>query len=131
MKKFFISLIGAACFTVIVVSCNKREGVEVAPTQQEESRSMIDLMEKEDGAQIDPTQEKEPTSMIDLMEKEDGLKFFRRDVTLKDASGRNKIVMRFAAVDEDALDYYLRVREYTVIPNPNDLETNKDNLTKT
>jgi hypothetical protein len=95
MKKFLVSLIGAACFAVIVASCNKKEGVEAAPTQ-----------------------EKEPTSMIDLMEKEEGVKYFKKDVTLMDASGKNKIVMRFAAVDEDALDYYLSVREHTVILNP-------------
>ena len=95
MKKFFILLIGAACFCVIVVSCNKQNGVEVAPTQ-----------------------EKEPISVIDLMEKEEGIKYFKKDVVLRDASGKNKIVMRFAAVDEDALNYYLSVREHTVIPNP-------------
>ena len=102
MKKFFISLIGAACFSVIVVGCSKQKGVEVAPTQQQE-----------------------PTSVIDLMEKEEGVKYFKKDVVLRDASGKNKIVMRFAAVDEDALNYYLSVREHTVIPNPeksNDLE---------
>ncbi|TAF94835.1 MAG: hypothetical protein EAZ46_09295 [Runella sp.] len=95
MKKFLVSLIGAACFTVIVASCNKKEGVEVAPTQ-----------------------EKESISEIDLMEKEEGVKYFKKDVTLMDASGKNKIVMRFAAVDEDALDYYLSVREHTVILDP-------------
>ena len=93
MKKFFISLIGAACFTVIVASCNKQEGVEVAPTQ-----------------------EKEPTSIIDLMEKEEGVKFFRRDIWLKDTKGENQVLMRFAATDKDMLDAYLAENEYSISP---------------
>ena len=93
MKKFFISLIGAACFSVVVISCNKQDGVEVAPTQ-----------------------EKEPTSMIDLMEKEEGVKFFKKDVWLKDKSGTTEVLMRFASKNEQALSDYLLMYEFSVEP---------------
>lgn len=113
MKKFLVSLIGAACFTVIVASCNKKEGVEVAPTQ-----------------------EKEPTSVIDLMEKEEGVKYFKKDVWLKDETGKDQVLMRFAALDEDALDYYLGVRQYTVTfktetSSDRSVETSRIDLTNT
>ena len=110
MKKFFISLIGAACFTVIVASCNKQEGVEVAPTQ-----------------------EKEPTSMIDLMEKEEGVKFFKRDVTLKDATGTTQVLMRFASKDEEVLLNYLLMYNFSVTPvfSDNVSNSSKEAITTT
>ena len=91
MKKFFISLIGAACFSVIMVGCSKQKGVEVAPTQQQE-----------------------PTSVIDLMEKEEGVKYFKKDVVLRDASGKTEVVLRVASKDEDELSSYLKTYEFTV-----------------
>ena len=93
MKKFFISLIGAACFTVIVVSCNKQEGVEVVPTQ--------DI---------------EPTSIIDLMEKEEGVKFFKKDVSLKDEASGSEVIMRIASRSEEELKLYLSTYELTIMP---------------
>ena len=91
MKKFFILLVGAACFCVIVVSCNKQNGVEVAPTQ-----------------------EKEPISVIDLMEKEEGIKYFKKDVVLRDASGDTEVVLRIASRNEGELNSYLKNYEFTV-----------------
>ncbi|MFN4145191.1 MAG: hypothetical protein ACK4GN_05150 [Runella sp.] len=93
MKKFCIALIGAACFSVVVISCKQPKNEEVSPSLQQE-----------------------PTSVIDLMEKEEGVKFFKKDITLKDVSGKNTVVIRFASHDLLTLENYLSSFDFEITP---------------
>lgn len=99
MKKIVLSTIGAFFMTAAMMSCNQPKETEVSPTTAKAGE--------------------EPTSVIDQMEKEEGVKFFKRDVTLIDESGKNTVVMRFATLKKDALDAYLASHEYEIVPRHN------------
>lgn len=93
MKKFCISLLSAAFLVVFVVGCNRQNEVQVAPN---------------------PVQEKEPTSVIDLMEKEEGVKYFKKDVLLKDPEDGSQVLMRFACKDESKLQEHLLNNQFSI-----------------
>ena len=56
------------------------------------------------------------TSEIDLMEKQEGVTFFKKDVWIKDETGKDQVLMRFASVNKDLLDTYLEENHYTLLP---------------
>ena len=92
MKKIIFSVTSAFCFFALTQSCNRQENLPP------------------DASAID---EKEPTSVIDQMEKERGVKFFKKDVVLKDANG-SEITMRFASENESSLDNYLLYNDVAI-----------------
>ncbi|WP_428667522.1 hypothetical protein [Runella sp.] len=96
MKKIVLSTMGAILLTALMISCNQPKETEVSPTTAKRGE--------------------EPLSVIDQMEKEEGVKFFKKDVTITDESGKNKVVMRFATLKEDALSAYLATHHYEIIP---------------
>ena len=67
----------------------------------------------------------EPTSVIDLMEKEQGIKFFKKDVVLKDQNG-SEITMRFASEKQEHLDIYLKMHDMTLHSSFKVLDTSTD-----
>lgn len=67
-------------------------------------------------------------SEIALREEELGVTYFKRNITITDKTGQNKVVMQFAALDESVLNDYLANVEYQIIPvfkNKNEEETIK------
>ncbi len=117
MKKIVLSTMGAFFLTAVMFSCNQPKETEVSPTTTKAGE--------------------EPMSVIDQMEKEEGVKFFKRDVTLIDESGKNKVVMRFATLKLDALNAYIASHHYEIIPryrlkskNTNSESTNPSNEKK-
>ena len=92
MKKIIFSVTSAFCFFALTQSCNRQENLPP------------------DASAID---EKEPTSVIDQMEKERGVKFFKKDVVLKDANG-SEITMRYASEKQEHLDIYLKMHDMTL-----------------
>ena len=55
-------------------------------------------------------------SEIALKEEELGITYFKKNVTIADQSGENKIVMQFASLNEAALVGYLATIKYEIIP---------------
>lgn len=96
MKKIVLSTMGAFFLTAVMFRCNQPKETEVSPTTAKVGE--------------------ESMSVIEQIEKEEGVKFFKKDVTLTDESGKNKIVMRFATLKEDALNAYLATAHYEIIP---------------
>ncbi len=96
MKKIVLSTMGALFVTAVMFSCNQPKETEVLPTTAKAGE--------------------EPLSVIDQMEKEEGVKFFKKDVTFIDEKSGNKVVIRFAAQNNDLLEQHLEGFNYAVIP---------------
>lgn len=93
MKKFLTLLASTAVLLVYTTSCNKENvGKETEANDPQLERSVIAQRAKELGKQL-----------------------ATKDVTLQDATGANKVVMRFAAPEREALDNYLATHEYSIV----------------
>jgi hypothetical protein len=63
----------------------------------------------------DPT-DGENQSEIAVIEREAGITLFKKDLTLTDEAGRNKVVLRVAHKDEQILKSYLEVVSFAISP---------------
>ncbi len=100
MKKLMYFATSLVMFSLFMISCNKQE--QDLPFQPQNIKSNND--------------EGEDFSNIEQIEKETGKVFFKKDVTIKDESGKNEIVIRFAAADRETLEGYLSTNAYSIKP---------------
>ncbi|QIP17144.1 hypothetical protein G8759_33160 [Spirosoma aureum] len=94
MKKTFKFLIFSLCLGTLVTSCDKQVDKDLKPTSSE----------------------KDFQSEVEQLEKQTGVKYFKKDVILRDNDNNNEVVMRFASTDESVLSNYLQNTNLTLEP---------------
>jgi hypothetical protein len=94
MKKQVYSSFYLLGIIFLISSCNQEKQESVVPSNAE----------------------KAPSTAIEAMERESGVKFYKRDLVLKDAANLNLVVLRVASLDEYSLNQYLEGFELTINP---------------
>ncbi|SEI69878.1 hypothetical protein SAMN04487995_1766 [Dyadobacter koreensis] len=70
--------------------------------------------DNQDVTTVDPETEKSALSEIARLEKESGITFAKKQLTLTDPSGLNKVTLQVASKDASALDEYLNSNELSI-----------------